>query len=186
MFIAHTRTTDSSAIVGGRATQDNDETLNVSFHSILPLQDAGNDQRFSENIDAELDEDNDVDINDTTNSIMAIFLKAVHRELKEQVRGRTAKEPWLLAMLKAPGADWWLRAGQARLVCNKLDIVYDEPAYYRYIYVWLPDVRWVSEAMPPCVVCKTAEEVSPHDFQASHFGRRVCALTTNYFITSQR
>jgi hypothetical protein len=67
--------------VGGRATQDNDETLNVSFDSILPLQDAGNDQRLSENIDAELDEDNDVDINDTTNSIMAIFLKAVHREL---------------------------------------------------------------------------------------------------------
>jgi hypothetical protein len=117
---------------------------------------------------------------------MAIFLKAVHRELREQVRGRAVTEPWLLDMLKAPGADWWLRAGQARLVCKKLNLPYDEPAYYRDIYVWLPDVRWGSEAMPPCVVCKTAEEVSPHDFQASHFGRRVYALTTNYFITSQR
>jgi hypothetical protein len=180
------RTTESSASVGGDVTQDNNETLNVSFDSILPLQDAGNDQRLSENIDAELDEDNDVDINDTTNSIMAIFLKAVHRELKEQVRGRAAKEPWLLAMLKAPGADWWLRAGQARLVCKKLDIVYDEPAYYRDIHVWLPDVRWGAEAMPPCVICKSAEEVSPHDFLTNHFGRRVCALTTNYFIVTQR
>ena len=89
-------------------------------------------------------------------------------------------------MLKAPGADWWLRAGQARLVCKKLGLLYDEPAYYRDIHVWLPDVCWGIEAMPLCVICKTAEEVSPHDFQTIHFGRRVCALTTNDFIITQR
>jgi hypothetical protein len=193
------RTTESSASMAGDVTQDNNERLrnidledDVSLGSILPLQDAENDQPMnqqeflSENIDAELDDDNDVDINDTTNGIMVIFLQAVHRELREQVRGRAAREPWLLEMLNAPGADWWLRAGQARVVCKKLGLLYDEPAYYRDIHVWLPDVRWGTEAMPPCVVCKTAEEVSPHDFQATHFGRRVCALTSNYFIITQR
>ncbi len=47
-------------------------------------------------------------------------------------------------------------------------------------------MHWGSEAMPPCVVCKLAEDVSPHDFLTNHFGHRVCALTTNYFIVTQR
>ncbi len=190
------RPTESSASVAADAHQDNNETLrNIELEADVPLgsieeieyydQTMSQQDFLSENIDAELDDDRDFDIIDTTNGTMAIFLMAVHRELREQVRGRAITEPWLLDMLKAPGADWWLRAGQARVVCKKLNLPNDEPAYYRYIYVWLPDVRWVSEAMPPCVVCKTAEEVSPHDFQASHFGRRVYALTTNYFITSQ-
>jgi len=120
-FVASMRTAESSARVAVVATQD--ETLrnieledDVALGSVLPLEDVENDQPMnrqeflSENIDAELDNDNDVYI---TDGIMAIFLKAVHQELREQVRGRALKEPWLLAMLKAPGADWWLRAGQA-------------------------------------------------------------------------
>jgi hypothetical protein len=89
-------------------------------------------------------------------------------------------------MLKAPGADWWICAGQARLVCTKLGLFYGKPSYYRDIHVWLSDVHWGSEAMLPCVVCKLAEDVSPHDFLTNHFGHRVCALTTNYFIVTQR
>jgi hypothetical protein len=89
-------------------------------------------------------------------------------------------------MLKAPGADWWLRAGKAGIVCKKLGLLYNEPVYYQDIYVWLPDVRWGAEVMPLCVFCKTADKVSPHNFQAKHFGRRVCALTTNYCIITQR
>ncbi len=74
-----------------------------------------NQQEFlSENIDAELDDDNDVVIIDTTRGT---FLKAIHRQLREEVRGRVAKEQWLLlTILKAPGTDWWIRAGQARVV----------------------------------------------------------------------
>jgi hypothetical protein len=62
---------------------------------------------------------------------------------------------------------------------------YGKPSYYRDIHVWLPNVHWGSEAMPPCVVCKLAEDVSPHDFLKNHFGCRVCVLTTNYFIVTQ-
>ena len=62
---------------------------------------------------AELDDDNDIDIIDTTSGTMAVFLKAVHRQLREEVCGRVAKEQWLLTILKAPGPDWWIRASQA-------------------------------------------------------------------------
>lgn len=194
------RATESSESTGADATQDNNGTLRTmelededSVGLICPLDDVANHEHImnqqeylSENIDAELEDDNDVDIIDTTSGTMAVFLKAVHRQLREEVRGRVAKEHWLLTILKAPGADWWIRAGQARVVCKKLGLMYGEPSYYRDIHVWLPDFRWGTEAMPPCVICKSAEEVSPHDFLTNHFGRRVCALTTNYFIVTQR
>jgi len=171
VFVASMRTTESLASVAeaDANNQGNNYTLrNIELADDGPLgyfppptdienyDQPMNQQEFlSVNIDAELDNDNDIDINDTTNGIMAIFLKAVHHELREQVRGRAAREPWLLEILKAPGADWWVRAGQAGVVCKKLGLLYNEPAYYRDIYVWLPDVCWGTEAMPPCVICKT-------------------------------
>jgi hypothetical protein len=69
-----------------------------------------------------------VDIIDTTSGTMAVFLKAVHHQLREEVRGRVAKEQWLLTILKAPGADWWIRTGQAQVVCKKLGLMYGEPS----------------------------------------------------------
>jgi hypothetical protein len=73
-----------------------------------------NQQEFwPEDIEAKLNNDVEVEIVDSKNGIMAIFLKAVHRQLREEVCGRSAKEQWLLTMLKAPGAHWWIRAGQA-------------------------------------------------------------------------
>jgi hypothetical protein len=44
---------------------------------------------------------------------MAIFFKAVHRQLREEVCGSVAKEQWLLTMLKATDSDWWIHTGQA-------------------------------------------------------------------------
>ena len=144
-FIANMRTTESSETTGADATQDNTGTLRTmelededSVGSICPLDDVANhehrmnQQEFnSENIDAELDDNNDGDIIDTSSGIMAVFLKAVHRQLREEVNGRVTKEQWLLTILKAPGADWWIRAGQARVVCKKLGLMYGEPSYYR-------------------------------------------------------
>ena len=126
-FIANMRATESSESMGADATQDNNGTLRTmelededSVGLICPLDNVKNHEHImnqqeclSENIDAKLDDDNDVDIIDTTSGTMAVFLKAVHRQLREEVRGRVAKEQWLLTILKAPGADWWIRAGQA-------------------------------------------------------------------------
>jgi hypothetical protein len=46
--------------------------------------------------------------------------------------------------------EWWLHRSQAKLICEKLALEFDEPAYYRNIFVWLPDVRWGAEAFPFC------------------------------------
>ncbi len=137
-FIANMRATESSESTGADATQDNNGTLRTmelededSAGLIFPLDNVGNHEHImnqqeflSENIDAELDDNNDVDIIDTTGGTMAVFLKAVHHQLREEVRGRVAKEQWLLTILKAPGADWCIHAGQARVVCKKLGLMY--------------------------------------------------------------
>ena len=52
--------------------------------------------------------------------------------------------------------------------------------------VWLPDEQWGRVAMPPCVSCRSASCVGIHGWRDKHFGRRVCSLTTHYFIISRR
>jgi hypothetical protein len=85
-------------------------------------------------------------------------------------------------MIKA--GDWWLHPRMAKTICKKLGLTYDEPYYYRAIHVWLPHKRWDDAAMPPCVSCQSADNVSPHDFP--HAARRVVGLKTNYYVMSQR
>ena len=161
----------------------------------VPPDDEGSDaarprrEQRPADVEAELDDDEQL-ANADSSSVMGTYLKAVFDRLHSEVCGpasRSAVEAkWLLAMLGKPEAEWWLRAGAARSVCAKLGIEYGEPAYYRDIYVWLPDVRWGLEAMPTCVECDSAAEVGPHGFQTIHFGRRITALDTHYFSMSRR
>ena len=152
-------------------------------------QDARREARPAD-VEAELDEDEQLDESVANGSVMGAYLKAVFDRLHSETIGdasRSALEAkWLLDMLKQEGADWWLPASSARLVCAKLGVEYGEPAYYRDIKVWLPDEQWGSEAMPPCVECESAAEVGVHGFHDSHFGRRVCGLASHYFVISRR
>ena len=59
-------------------------------------------------------------------------------------------------------------------------------AYYRSVFVWLPDVRWGDEVMPCCPSCKCNTDVFSHGFHDSNFGRKVIGLKSNYFIISKR
>lgn len=137
-------------------------------------------------VEAELDDDEQLD--DAEGGVMATYLQAVFERLHSEVSGDTSRSAlehkWLLELLKAPGADWWLRAGLAEAICERLGIEFGEPSYYRDIYVWLPDVRWGE--LPPCVECHSAAEVGPHAFRENHFGRRICGLNTHYFAMSRR
>ena len=138
-----------------------------------------------DDIEAELDDDGQLG---GESGAMGTYLAAVFERLRAELSGKlpALEKTWLLDMLKAPGADWWLRAGMAGTVCARLGIEYGEPSYYRDICAWLPDERWGVEAMPPCVECESAEEVGVHGFQTKHCGRRITALTTHYFTISRR
>ncbi len=106
--------------------------------------------------------------------VMREYLRAVVQCLHSDISGEAFKninDQWLLKILQ--GNDWWLKASShSRLICKKLQLIYTEPAYYRNIKIWIPDVQWGRKAMPPCV-------------QSEHFGWCVCALKNHYFVVSR-
>ena len=143
-------------------------------------------------VDAELDEDNEDDAPDDLgggSSVMGAYLKAAFDRLHSETTGeasRSGEEKWLLGRLKAEGAGWWLRGACARSLCRLLGLEYGEPSYYRDVKVWLPDEQWGAEAMPPCPVCESARDVGVHSWQNVHYGRRICSMSTHYYIISRR
>ena len=139
------------------------------------------------NVVAELQE-NDIAGVEQATSIMSGFLKAVLERLKLETSSKTAaqSDKWLLSMLKLNSSNWTLHASCAKIVCEKLCITYNEPAYYRDIFVWLPELRWGKEAMPPCPHCRVSNFVSPHGFRDNNDARRVCNMKNHYFVVSRR
>lgn len=114
---------------------------------------------------------------------MQIYLRAVQSNLqKELLPGSVSRA--LRSLLDEN--DWWLRSIHAKKVCSLIDIEFSESAYYRDIFVWLPDVRWGNYSMPPCPNCCSSKNVKNHGWRDNHIGRRIVALNTNYFALSRR
>ena len=116
---------------------------------------------------------------------MGTYLKAVHDRLKLETNSQgPAQQKWLLNMLAKN--EWWIHHSQAKSICEKLAIEFDEPSYYRSIFVWLPDVCWGVEAMPFCACCRQNNKVKVHGWRDNHFGRVVIALYGHYYVVSRR
>ena len=140
--------------------------------------------------------DGDDDCRDNPGA-MGEYRKAVFSRLKAELAANFDDEnndQWLLGMLRAPGADWFIRAWRAPEVCGNLGIAYGEPAYYVDIYVCLPDVRWGAiDGMPPCVNgCRVGDpdaKIGVHGFQSGTSlnvcGRRVNGRRRHYFAMSE-
>ena len=65
-------------------------------------------------------------------------------------------------------------------------------AYYRDVFIWLPDVMWPgllnikNPMMPCCPNCKTNARVGPHCFRENSAGRLIIGLEENYYCISRR
>jgi hypothetical protein len=115
----------------------------------------------------------ETDETDEGDGVMQRYLKAVYERLRFELtkRSNINERQWLYDMLKA--YDWWIPAYLSKTVCNKLGISFNKPAYYRNIYVWLPDVRWGNAYMPCCPndSCKTSHFVTVRGWHDNHFCR---------------
>jgi hypothetical protein len=150
-----------------------------------------------EEITAELDysleeeeqECNDADTSDTSDapatSVMNTYLRAIQTRLKNEVlEGTKDEEKWLTEMLNEN--DWWIRHQQAESLCKKLGVIFAEIAYYRDVYVWLPEQRWGCVAWPPCPSCLQQNKIGARGWQKNHYARRVVTMNSNYFVMSRR
>ena len=134
-----------------------------------------------QDIRAEHDDDGDLADFDSV-GVQRTYLNAVQLRLKLEVANQS--EPILLGMLRS--SNWWLRAHNAPKICDMLKIECLEPSYFRDVHVWIPDLRWGSEAMPYCPSCLTNANVGAHGFRENHAGRRVFNTDTHYFVISRR
>jgi hypothetical protein len=68
------------------------------------------------------------------------YVKAIQQRLQYEIKDNDKLvENWLLNLLD--GNDWWIRKCHVPKVLKKLQMKANPLAYYRDIYVWLPDVR---------------------------------------------
>ena len=79
------------------------------------------------------------------------YVKAIQMRLRDEVNTQSTKckDQWLVRHLRANG--WWIRKENALFIAGKLNLKKSYAAYYRDVYVWLPDIRWeddVTSCMP--------------------------------------
>jgi hypothetical protein len=116
---------------------------------------------------------------------MNTYLRAIQTRLKNEVlEGTKDEEKWLMEMLNEN--DWWIRHQQAESLCKKLGVIFAEIAYYRDVYVWLPEQRWGCVAWPPCPSCLQQNKIGARGWQKNHYARRVVTMNSNYFVMSRR
>ena len=101
-------------------------------------------------------------------TIMHKYIHSIQDRLQVELSRNfgATDEPWLLNLLKA--SNWWIRKQKFKHVCTKLNLEFEqdqmESAYFRDVYVWLPDERWGKEYMPACPECKVNDRVGNNGF----------------------
>lgn len=130
-----------------------------------------------------------------TTGVMPRFLSLIHARLRAELSKSnplpTFESKWLLGHLKEN--EWWMKAGKARWVLKQLEKWLGQDssnsvnefkatleqlcegfvgAYFRDIFVWLPDVRW-DGMMPVCPECESSKCVVPHSWRYDSLARRV-------------
>jgi len=90
--------------------------------------------------DDNYDDDDDDDDTENDTGIMPKYIKAIQNRIRHE-NSSVGVEGWLMEYLRKH--DWWIRAIDRRHLCHKLKLEFnvqdDEDAYFRDIYVWLPE-----------------------------------------------
>ena len=146
--------------------------------------DDSNNDSIEEGIFADDDLEDEINNEETTAGPMREYLKAVHNRLQVELNGRQGQlvDPWLLRFLKSN--DWTIMTTQAKFICCKLGLSFGEPAYYRKIIIWLPDIRF--QENPPCPNGCGQQSCHFHCWRENHYGRLIVDFYGHYFVISRR
>jgi hypothetical protein len=117
------------------------------------------------------------------NSVMGIYLKAIHDRVKCEVSSQQKRlgNKWLTQLLVLN--EYWIEPFQENYLCSKLNIEFKEANYYHRVKVWLPDVQY--NVMLSCPRCYNSDRVGAHSIRSNNFSRRVCGLDTHWYDISR-
>ena len=119
-------------------------------------------------------------------SVQQQYVKAIQLRLREEVKQNTkTTDLYLLNHLKKN--NWWIRKEHAHYFVKKLGLKKEYAAFYRDVYIWLPDIRWTDvNCKPCCPTCKSNDNVGSNGFHDKHPGRLVVGLEENYNVITRR
>jgi len=178
-YFGRKNSTNNTTTNNDSIANSNDAPVQEELVGDNPIATVANPTPIVANLDAPADDDPDQDDEDDdgnkTNStgIMPTYIKAIQNRIQHETSDKfpAAEIKWLIAYLTSH--DWWIRAIDRQRLCNKLKLKFgvedNEDAYFRYIYVWLPDLRWGEAHMPTCFRCKTNRNVRNNGFRENHF-----------------
>ncbi|KAL7546679.1 hypothetical protein ACHAWF_010011 [Thalassiosira exigua] len=201
---ANARSSDADVVQVATAPAAADDDLPADIDGI---NDAAEDEEIEINeptlkrfdpgdVTANLDYDEEEDANGLNESdecpnegsgVQQRYVEAIQKRIQEEVHKDFSGNSWLIQLLNEN--DWWIRKAHANNMVKKLKLRKEYDAYYRDVYVWLPDVRWkdiMKTYMPCCPNCKTNAHVEPHCFRDNHAGRVVVGLKETYYLVSRR
>jgi hypothetical protein len=191
MADAGCNTTESRSIASEVGHSTVEQTVETEAVSLI----ASNPADIIQNLDFDDDDekaDDDNESGDSTTQPLGVqreYVKAIQQRLQYEIRDtHELVENWLLNLLD--GNNWWIRKCHVPKILKKLQMKAQPLAYYRDIYVWLPEARcWKTTGgtcMPSCPSCKSNKRVGPHAFRDNHFGRVVVDLTETYYVLGRR
>ena len=162
-----------------------------SMPTELRTADVLNNLDFNDEDDERLESDDDDDDDNDKDDISGVqqdYVRAIQKRLQAELSGAHDGPQWLLDELNRDL--FWIRSHRAHFIVSKIVGLEKHPqAFYRDVYVWLPDVQW-SDAnktfMPCCPNCKSNKHVGAHCFRSNHFGRVVVTLSTTYYVMTRR
>ena len=106
--------------------------------------------------------------------------KVITERLAEEVRENiTSADTWLLNRLREN--EWWIRKEHAHRFAARLGVAKQPLAFYRDIFVWLPDIKYGRAFMPCCPNCKSNTRVGNNGFRKNHFGRLIFGMNSTYY-----
>ena len=127
--------------------------------------------------------------------IQQTYVEAVQKRVQTEVSKDFKGIKWLVPHLEKN--EWWIRKDKSHTIIRMLNARDDDlnlkrghQAYYRDIFVWLPDIRWPDNVkrtfVPCCPNCKTDDRVGPHCFRDNHSGRLIVGLEETCYCITRR
>jgi len=203
---------DNSAEVEGRAGIDNNgnnvngggnksnDGTDVAFTINNPTPTIVNPPDIEPNLDYDEEQaskkGSDDELGRKQPGVQQAYVEAIQKRVKTEVsKDFEGTNKWLVNHLEKN--EWWIRKDKATTIIKLLNASDDDlnlrreyQAYYRDVFIWLPDVRWPDNVkrtfVPCCPNCKTNRSVGPHCFRDNHFGRLIVGLEETYYCISRR
>ena len=112
------------------------------------------DAHLGDDADGDDQEDMEEDGTEDLGSMMGHYLLAIQTRLRHELSSETNKAGdtnWLLNLLETNG--FWIQKENAKFLCRKVGLSFDQPAYYCDLRVWLPEIEYwygLTACLPCC------------------------------------